>query len=233
MFHLLAPLIIGFLGSLHCLGMCGPLIAAYALNLRPPTDRGGAPPLRPWQSGLFHHLAFHSGRLLTYGFLGTLASGLVDLVDVRIVSFDLRTGMTLLGGGLMVLSGLVLLRIIPSSNLFFDSTGTQGTFFRLWLPSLIRSQHLTSKIGLGMLTGFLPCMVSWSMVIQAATTGDLLLGFLTMALFGLGTVPLLLLLGVSASMISIRIRLIGERTAASAILFMGLILIFKGVRALV
>ena len=83
-------------------------------------------------------------------------------------------------------------------------------------------------MALGLSTGFLPCLLSWAMVVKAATTQNLLEGFLTMVSFGLGTVPALFLVGLSASLLSFKIRFFGERVAAVSVIAMGLILIFKG-----
>jgi len=69
------------------------------------------------------------------------------------------------------------------------------------------------------------------MIIKAATTENPLTGFITMAIFGLGTVPVLFFTGLSASLLSMKIRILGERIAALSVSLMGLILIFKGVRA--
>jgi uncharacterized protein len=233
MLDLAGPFIVGFLGSFHCLGMCGPLVVAYALHLRPSLERNTALNPRPWKSGLLHHAAFHSGRLLTYGFLGLLTSGFVHLIDLRLISSDLRASVTLLGGVLMVFAGLALLRVISFSIPLFIFTPGSKPLLNRWIPLLFQSQYMTSKLALGILTGFLPCMLSWSMVLKAATTGNLFLGFLTMVLFGLGTVPVLFLTGLSASMISIQMRSAGERIAALSVIFMGLILILKGVRSFV
>ena len=82
MVDLFAPFIIGFLGSFHCLGMCGPLVVAYSLHLKSPSCPETR--MRPlWQTGVLHHLAFQAGRLLTYGFLGFAAAGLVHLMDLK------------------------------------------------------------------------------------------------------------------------------------------------------
>jgi uncharacterized protein len=233
MFDLVAPFIVGFLGSFHCLGMCGPLVVAYALHLQPLLEGDTALGPRPWKSGLLHHAAFHSGRLLTYGLLGLLTSGVVHLIDLGLISFNLRTGVTLLGGVLMIFAGLTLLRVIPFSIPSFIFAPGLKPFLNRWIPPLFRSQYMASKLALGILTGFLPCMLSWSMVLKAATTENIFLGFMTMVLFGLGTVPVLFLTGLSASMISMKMRSAGERIAAFSVIFMGLILILKGVRSFV
>jgi sulfite exporter TauE/SafE len=74
-FDLIAPLIIGFVGSFHCLGMCGPLVMAYSLHMGLPREEKAIDPPAPWVRGIFHHGAFHLGRLVTYGLLGGLAGG--------------------------------------------------------------------------------------------------------------------------------------------------------------
>jgi hypothetical protein len=85
-----------------------------------------------------------------------------------------------------------------------------------------------SKAALGFLAGFLPCMLSWAIIIKAATMPSLLGGFLTMFAFGLGTVPALFFTGLSASLLSLRVRFFGERAAAVSVIAMGLILVYKG-----
>ena len=176
-------------------------------------------------------MAFHSGRLLTYGFLGALAGGIVHLTDFVRVFFDLRGSVTILGGALMVFAGLVLLRVVPLPfNLGAPLVGSES-FFGRWLPTLFRSQRVAPKMALGLAVGFLPCVLSWSIIVKAAATQDPAQGFLTMASFGLGTMPALFFTGFSVSLLSMKTRIMGERTAAVSVSLMGLILIFKGVRA--
>ncbi|NWF53302.1 MAG: sulfite exporter TauE/SafE family protein [Syntrophaceae bacterium] len=226
-FDFLAPLLIGFVGSLHCLGMCGPLIMAYSLHIR--TDQTGDPlgPSIFWVSGLTHHAAFHAGRLLTYGFLGALAAGLAQSTGLSQTFSGLRSSITLAGGAVMVLFGLFLLRVIPFSLFPLPSFGRDSLPGRAF-SRLLGDRTLLSKALLGLATGFLPCMLSWAMVMKAMTIQNPILGFLTMVFFGLGTVPALFLTGLSASFLSLKIRLLGERVAAVSVMAMGFILIFKG-----
>jgi sulfite exporter TauE/SafE len=230
MFDLFAPLIIGFVGSLHCLGMCGPLVMAYSLHVGKPGDRRAAGVPSPWLNGLAHHLSFHLGRLFTYGLLGALAATLTHLARFNQFFSGLRSSLTLTGGILMILLSLVLLKVLP---LPLSTTGlsvTTGSFIARWLPPLFRSRRLASKIALGLLTGFLPCMLSWAMIIQAATTQSPVGGFLTMFAFGMGTIPVLFFTGLSASLFSLKVRFLGERVAALSVMVMGFILVFKGAR---
>ena len=223
----LAPLLIGFLGSLHCLGMCGPLVMAYSLHIcrGDPEEPQGMQ--APWRKGILHHLAFHSGRVLTYGFLGALAAGLAHMAGLNQLFSGLRSGLTLAGGILMVLFGLVLFRVIPSSLFALPSFGSASWPGRVF-SRLLGARTVTSKVLLGLAAGFLPCMLSWAMVVKAATTQNILAGFFTMVFFGVGTVPALFLTGLSASFLSLKARFLGERVAALSVMVMGFILIFKG-----
>ena len=158
--------------------------------------------------------------------VGWLA-GFAHLTDFTQFFAGLRSTLTLGGGILMVLFGLILLKVLPFSFFSLPSFGA-GSFLGKFFPPLFRSQHLASKLALGLATGFLPCMLSWALVVKAATTQNILAGFLTMASFGLGTVPALFLTGLSASLLSLKIRFLGERVAAASVIVMGLILVFKG-----
>jgi hypothetical protein len=223
----LAPLLIGFVGSLHCLGMCGPLVMAYALHVCQGENQGAPDIQSLWKKGVSHHLAFHSGRILTYGFLGALAAGLAHLSGLNQLFAGLRSGISLAGGILMVLFGLLLLRVIPFS-LFSLPSFSPASWPGKTFSRLLGDRTLASKVFLGLATGFLPCMLSWAMVVKAATTQHPLPGFLTMIFFGLGTVPALFFTGLSASLLSMKTRLLGERVAAVSVMAMGFILIFKG-----
>ena len=232
-FDLFSPFLIGFLGSLHCLGMCGPLILAYSFHIKSPSGRQVTTGASPARAGLLHHLSFHAGRLLSYGFLGALAATLFHAADLRLLFMDLRGGMTLLGGCFMIFMGGVLLKILPLPGFLSAPLTSHGSFWGRVFPPLFQSSRLTSKMALGLLTGFLPCGLSWAMIGKAATTQNIPAGFFTMVAFGLGTVPLLFFTGVSASFLSLKTRLVGERIAALAVIAMGLILVFKGGRIFV
>lgn len=213
------------------MGMCGPLILAYSVQLKTRSNPSTIFEPSVWHLGVWHHLFFHAGRLTTYGVFGALAGGIVHLTRVDPIFLNLRGIVALVGGSFMILVGLFLLRVVPFPLALAPPSPSRVTFLGRWLYRLLKSRGLGSKIALGFVVGFLPCMLSLAMMIKAATTQTPVGGFLTMVLFGLGTVPVLFLLGLSTSIISMRVRLMGERVAALSIILMGLILILKGVRA--
>lgn len=228
MFDLLASLFIGFVGSLHCLGMCGPLVMAYSLPFGNPRDSKAPKIPSLWRNSLAHHLSFHLGRVFTYGLLGALAATIVHLASFNQLFAGLRSSLTITGGILMILLGLVLAGALPLPFSTIGRSATPGSLIARSLSSLLRSRGAASKVALGFLTGFLPCMLSWAMIIKAATMPSLIGGFLTMVAFGLGTIPALFFAGLSASLLSLKVRFLGERAAAVSVIAMGLILVYKG-----
>jgi hypothetical protein len=229
---LFAPFVVGLVGSLHCLGMCGPLILAYSLHLQHPQE-GHLTGSSKVHMGTVHHLLFHAGRLLTYGFLGALAATLFYLANLALFFKEFRGGFTVLAGSLMILLGLVILKVVPLPDLVTWVDHGKGVAGIRWFASFLHSKRMVSKVALGLATGFLPCGLSWAMIAKAAATQHMFFGFLTMIAFGLGTVPILLMTGVSASFFSLRTRVLGERLSGLAVILMGLILVYKGGRVFV
>jgi sulfite exporter TauE/SafE len=226
MLDLLGSFVFGLVGSVHCLGMCGPLVLAYSLHLTPETSGSGPGAL---SAGAVHHLAFHAGRLTTYGLLGGLAGAVFQVPSLTRTFAEMRTWVTLAGGILMVSFGLGLAGVL-SPRFFFPLVWQPGTKGYIVFRHLLSSKGLHSKLALGIFSGFLPCMLSFAMIVKAATTANYALGFFTMLLFGLGTLPVLFFTGLSASFLSIKGRLVGERVAGVMAAVMGLILIVKAGR---
>jgi hypothetical protein len=225
MLDMIGPFIFGLAGSGHCLGMCGPLVLAYSLHLRAPDSTG---PAGIWPASANHHAAFHAGRLFTYGLLGAVAAGIAGSSAFHQLFAAFRSAATLGGGTLMVVFGVGLLGVVPLRVRTLPHA--TGPFALKFFHRLFSSTHLAAKLSLGLAAGCLPCMLSLVMIVKAATTGRPFLGFLTMLSFGLGTLPVLFFTGLSASLLSFRARLLGERMAGGTVIVMGLILIFKGLK---
>jgi sulfite exporter TauE/SafE len=188
--YLVSGLTIGF-G--HCIGMCGPLVISFTLNLK---GRKGGLPL--W--------LYHGGRILTYSVLGAImgASGSFTIVAANIRT--LQIGAMVFAGGLVILMGLAMGGWIPRIGFFnadFNPTGfVTGVFAKL---SKGRSVFLYLCAGLAL--GLLPCGPVYTALLGAARAGmeapgiyqGLFTGMTLMAAFGLGTVPALFLVGKLAN----------------------------------
>jgi uncharacterized protein len=222
----------GLAGSLHCLGMCGPLVIAYGLHLAPASIQAGRPS-RAWAAGFAHHAAYQGGRIGAYGLLGAIGAGLIHFGTLGTSLQGLLVPVTITGGLLMVLFGFASLKVVPVGFFSGPSEDREGSLLNRFMSRHVASPGFAPKVALGFATGFLPCMLSWAMIVRAALTADIAGGFLLMLFFGLGTTPALLFTGFIASLFSVKARLAGERLAGSSVIIMGLIMLWKGASKLV
>jgi sulfite exporter TauE/SafE len=203
----------GLLGSLgHCLGMCGPLVTMFGVRSR-------ARKL----AGLPYHLLYHTSRVSVYVLFGALVGGAGSALGLGdslgkaagTVSLLLGLGVVLLGMG--YLGWLPLGRIEGPSDWLSRAMNwalQQGSSARVLL--------------LGALNGLLPCGLVYSALLVAASTGGLLMGAAGMAVFGLGTLPALLVVGVGAGALSARVRQVFARVAGVLIMVVGVQLVLRG-----
>lgn len=176
-----AALVAGLIGSAHCFGMCGGIAGAMGMAAAQNGVRGG-------RLGL-HATLYNVGRITSYVvagvIVGLLGSALGDMIDLPSWSLWLRgiTGLVLVLLGLQIAFGWRLLT-------FLERGGA-----RLWrrlsplAGRLLGKRGAINALGLGMLWGWLPCGLSYSMLLVAATTGNAAGGGAIMLAFGLGTLP--------------------------------------------
>jgi len=186
------------------------------------------PRISLFSGALLHHLAFHAGRIITYGVLGALVAGLFSSLEIHRFAMQYRTGFSVASGITLIALGLVIFGALPLPHFVTSLLSPQSSVFGKSLRRLADSRSPGSKAGLGILAGLLPCGLTWAMLVAAASTLSPARGLATMAAFGLGTIPALLAAGISASLVSARARLFGERTAAILIVIMGTLLALRG-----
>jgi sulfite exporter TauE/SafE len=196
--------------SVHCIGMCGPLLA-LAEGLRPGK-------WTPWSQ-----LPMHAGRIVTYALLGLVAGLVGGLVDHAGIAAGVRGAASLLGGAAMVLFAVVLLGWFPWRRPLTVSEGFVGRFSRR-----LASRHPLGGVVLGLYWGLLPCGLVWAALLCAGATGSALRGALVMVAFGAGTVPALLLAGGLGGLVGPRLRGMLPRVAAASVMALGLLLVLRG-----
>jgi sulfite exporter TauE/SafE len=214
----------GFAGSFHCIGMCGGFACAL----------GGDP--RGRSATVVRHLLYNGGRFTTYCFLGGLAGALGQAIctpqglAVPALDGSLDAGQRILA----VVAGLLM---IAMALQFFGllqgfhgvAVGFGGRVLSASLRSLLNGQSRTAPLAFGVFNGFLPCPLVYAFAAQAASTGGALPGFLTMASFGLGTFPAMLMMGGVGRLLGPAWRRRGVRLAGSFILLLGLITLSRGI----
>ncbi len=213
-----AAFLVGLLGSTHCIGMCGGIVGALTLGL---DDR-----LRKSSYRLpAFLLAYNSGRILSY----TIAGGLSGLLGGQFARLD--WGIDFPVGGFI--AGLFMMA------LGFYLTGWWQVLLvleklgaRLWRRieplgrRLLPVTSLPQAFALGMLWGWLPCGLVYAVLAWSLTTADAGQGALLMFGFGLGTLPMLLLMGGAAEHLNRFMRSPRARQIA------GLIIIALGIYVL-
>ncbi len=175
----------GLAGSAHCVGMCGGF--ACALGSDP---RGSVATVR-------RHLIYNLGRFSSYCFLGAVAGSLGILLvghggEVTAASLAQRL-LAGVSGLLMVFIGL---RFFGFFRRFSRSAvDSSGNFLVSALRTLLKAPGAAAPLAFGVLNGFLPCPLVYAFAAQAAGSGGALPGVVTMAAFGLGTFPAMLMMG--------------------------------------
>jgi sulfite exporter TauE/SafE len=179
-----AIFLIGLLGGTHCAGMCGGIVSALTV------PAPGQPPA--WRL----HLAYNLGRITSYtlagailGTVGSLGLLLENLLPVEMALY--------IAANLMLIAlGFYLLGLTQALAV------TERLGQRLWkrIQPLTRrflpARSMAQAFPLGMLWGWLPCGLVYSVLTTALLTGSTARGAATMLAFGLGTLPNLLLAGV-------------------------------------
>ncbi|HGY54158.1 MAG TPA: sulfite exporter TauE/SafE family protein [Caldithrix abyssi] len=218
--------IIGLLGGFsHCLGMCGGFVVSYTvkLNENEIIARPG------FFQRLIPHLMYSSGRILAYMLLGEIFGFLGGSLQVIFAIRDFQGFLQLFAGMVMIFMGLDLAGLIP--NLAPDSFPGINAFKRL-IHNLFNKVNRRNVFGLGFVLGFIPCGLVYAVGAKAAATGSIFGGMLTMLVFGLGTVPAMVLAGLAAHLISAKLRSRLYKLAAFLIILLGALTILRGIDAL-
>lgn len=216
-----AAFLVGLLGGVHCIGMCGGIVGALSFGLADSRGRG--------PGGLLPLLvAYNLGRIASYGLAGLLAGGLGMLLASSLPVWYAQRALLLLAGLFMLGLGLYLggwwLGLNRIEHLGGGLWRHIEPWARRWLPVRSAPQALV----LGSLWGWVPCGLVYSVLVWALSAGSPLRGAGLMLLFGLGTLPNLLLMGLAAGGLAGWLRRRGVRQAAgAAVALFGLVTLWR------
>jgi len=217
---LFSAFLVGLLGGVHCVGMCGGIVGAFSMQLSRRGYASGRQNLNAW-------LLYHGGRLLSYSVAGMLAGGLGDLF----LGSGLRHAqhvLLLLGGLMMVALGLYL------AGWWFGLEYIERLGRLLWKRIQPLSARLTPALTpvrmvlMGILWGWLPCGLVYSVLIWSLSAGSMAQGGLLMLAFGLGTLPLMFTISLTATHWFRRLQLPAVRRVAGVLVIAyGLTMLFS------
>lgn len=183
-FSLFAVLMVGLLGGVHCLGMCGSIVGIFTTQVPKENSR--------WP----FHLAYSTGRIVSYAVAGALVgaigqAGLLmrDAVPVQHLLFGLSSVM-------LILLGLYLAGVWGAVRRLERVGGLLWQRLQPLTTRLLPVNTVPRALGLGALWGWLPCGLVYSVLLTSLASGSAAQGALIMVAFGLGTLPNLLAIGL-------------------------------------
>lgn len=181
--------IVGLAGSLHCIGMCGPIALAL-----PVTNQSNF-------KIMLGRVLYNLGRVVTYSLLGAL----FGLFGSRLVLFGLQQQLSI-GFGIIILLYVFTPRKIKTkvADAFFYKHATP--LLKSQFAKLLSVNSNSSLFAIGLLNGLLPCGFVYVGIAGAVSTGDFLSGAIYMALFGFGTFPVMLAASVFGKFINLNLK---------------------------
>lgn len=206
---LVTAFLLGLAGSFHCVGMCGPIALSLPL-------RGNSIFQKIWGSMLWS-----AGRIVTYSLIGALF-GLIG-EGFKFLGYQKIISVTM--GILMILS------VVLPSLLKNYSIGQSSRIFRPvrdGMRKLFQGKNLMALFLIGIFNGLLPCGLVYLAVAGALGSADFLTGIAYMALFGLGTMPILLALSMFGNIVSQAFRRKVDKIVPVIVILVGIIFILRG-----
>jgi sulfite exporter TauE/SafE len=202
-------LLIGLAGGVHCIAMCGGLVAA--MNVRGP---------RPFS----HQLVGSLGRIASYGAAGAVAGGAggaallyEDLLPARILLLVAANALVVLLGLYLAGLGSVALVLERAGRLVWRGVARLGV-------RMSPAETVGRAAAVGILWGWIPCGLVYSVLATALVSGSAWRGAVVMSAFGLGTLPNLLAAGLAADRLRRLLRAPQARLAAGlVVIVLGLV----------
>jgi len=201
----------GLLGSVHCIGMCGPLVMALPISHK-----------SNWEK-ITAIFLYHSGKILSYAILGVL----FGLFGSQFPVFGLQRNISVVIGVTMLLYVAYVFILKPKPVHLGPFSNIYNVIVKM-LSKLFKSKYIASYILIGMLNGLLPCGMIYLALSSAMATQNILDGGLLMAFFGLGTVPALIMVAIGGQFVSLTFRGKLQQLLPVFISSMGILLILRG-----
>lgn len=208
---MITSFMLGFVGSFHCIGMCGPI----ALLLPVQHLTGGKK-----MAGI---LLYNAGRVSAYAIFGLLFGWLGQQLYLG----GLQQWLSIITGCLLLaVAGLKFTGIRWTKGGHLPNAFTQK--IKLLLGRLLQQQRFRTLYAIGFLNGLLPCGLVYLGIAGAVATGDVLKGMLFMAAFGAGPLPAMKSVTWFSHLINITVRNKMRRMIPVVVSIMGILLILRG-----
>lgn len=201
---MITAFILGLTGSLHCVGMCGPLLLMTPVAGNTPAAIAAS------------RLIYQGGRIATYAVIGII----FGLIGESLIFAGFQRWLSIIVGMLMI---AVLLIAIPLKAKLTRIPVSVKTLFARFL----RKRTYSSIFALGATNGLLPCGLVYMAATASIATGDATKAALYMVVFGLGTLPMLLTIAAAGSRFNLARMPALQKLTPIAILSVALLLIIR------
>ncbi len=209
---LLSAFLVGFLGSFHCAGMCGPIALAL------PLDHSSK------ASMVYGRLLYNLGRIVTYSLLG-LAVGLIGH-SIALAGFQ---------KALSISSGVIII-LIAAGSLLHTKTNFMNKFVVRFTGSIknrfkkyFSQKSWSTLFMIGTVNGLLPCGFVYLALAAAIGAGNVSGSIGYMALFGLGTLPMMLMISLSGNFFGLKFNRYINKATPYVAMIVAALLIVRGI----
>ena len=209
--ELWTALTIGALGSLHCAGMCGPIALAV-----PVVGKGNS-------AALLSRVTYNIGRISTYALMGAFFGS----VGYGVAIWSTQQGLSIVLGTLIVISVIVPYSLKRFFNFNFIISGFIGKLKKN-MGLLLGKKSFRTVFLIGFLNGFLPCGLVYLGIAGSVASGNIVEGALYMSAFGLGTLPMMLLVSYLGKLIGPGFRVFVKKSLPVVVLCLGVLFIMRG-----
>jgi sulfite exporter TauE/SafE len=207
----LAGFLFGLFGSMHCVGMCGPIALAL-----PAQDNS----FDFWLSRINYNL----GRSITYAFMG----GALGLIGFGAHLAGYQEVISIVGGATIVIVALAALIGGKTNWMHLKPVWLPVESLKKGMGKLLKINSPSGVLGLGLLNGFLPCGFVYVALAGALASGSAIDGMIYMFLFGMGTFPIMFAVSSSNRLISMEMRMKMQKAVPYVAIALGVILILRG-----
>jgi sulfite exporter TauE/SafE len=207
-----AGFVLGLLGSMHCIGMCGPIALALPVHHLSPLKK---------YTGI---LLYNAGRVFTYMILGLVFSTIGQQLFIGNYQryLSIAIGVLIIFAVLLDLSNRNRILVIPFYQKFLSRLQSK-------MAGMLRQdKSILSLFGIGFLNGWLPCGLVYIAIPAAVALSEPVLGILFMLGFGLATWPVMISVSWLGKKISAPFRLQLQRILPALVLCMGILFIIRG-----
>lgn len=206
-----SAVILGFLGSLHCIGMCGPIAFVLPLSHNNPLKK---------TAQIF---LYHTGRIFSYSLLGLMFGVLGKALYVS----GLQQRLSIVIGLLIIIAVLLPKKVTAKFN---STKPVYKVIFKIKnrLGLLLKQKNKKALLTIGVLNGFLPCGLVYMALFGAVAMGQPVKSAFYMALFGLGTIPLMTGAAYLGNFLSVTTRQKIRQLVPVFVVVLGMLFILRG-----